>query len=72
MKVKVKFFICQWDNYQGSSGKIIELERIFTLNDNILLIEVQDNCIELINHLGYFDSWGEKKFSGKGLISITI
>lgn len=33
--VKIKFFHHEWDNYQGASGKVFEMEKIVALNDDV-------------------------------------
>lgn len=72
MKIKVVFFIHEWDNYQGGSSKVIEMCKLIEVDENIKISSVRDVVVKEINNLGYKDDWGNDSFSGRGIIYINI
>ena len=72
INVKVKFFHHEWDNYQGASGKVLEMEQIITLNDDAKIFDVKNIVVSILNNMGYKDDWNRNDFSGRGLISVSV
>lgn len=73
--VRVKFFHNEWDNYQGASGKTIEIEKLIEIGDTYCIGEIRDIVISELNFMGYNDNNFEvpkTQFTGRGIISITI
>lgn len=72
MNIRVKFFSYEWDNYQGASGRVIELERTISVNDNVTLADVTSVVITIISQMGYKDHWSKSEFSGRGIINMSF
>ena len=70
--VKVKFFHHDWDNYQGASGRVFEMEQIVTLNDDAKIFDVKNIVVSILNNMGYKDDWNRNDFTGRGLISVSV
>lgn len=72
MEVLVKFWHLVYDNYQGASGKVMECEKIITVDNNLAISRLRDEIIYRLKQLNYHDSWVNDNFSGHGIISISI
>lgn len=72
INVRVKFFSYEWDNYQGASGRVIELERTISINDNVTVADANSVVIQIIGQMGYKDHLSKSEFSGRGLISVSL
>ena len=72
--VRVKFFHNEWNNYQGAVGKTIEIEKLIEIKDDVLACNLRDWIICELNSMNYNDNTFDKvmKFTGRGIISITI
>lgn len=70
--VRVKFFSFEWDNIQGASGRVVELERTIQINDATNIASVNGVVISILGQMGYKDSWHKDEFSGRGLISVSL
>ena len=70
--LKVKFFHHEWDNCQGASGKVFEMEQIITLNDDVKIFDVKNIVVSILDNMGYKDDWNRNDFTGRGLISVSI
>jgi len=72
VNVRVKFFSYEWDNYQGASGKVIEIERTISINDNVTVADVNSVVVQIISQMQFKDSWCEEEFTGRGLINVSF
>lgn len=70
--VKIKFIHLEWDNYQGGSGKVFEMEKIIQLPKETQIYDLKNECISWLNANGFCDSWHCKNYNGSGLISISF
>ena len=73
--VRVKFFHNEWDNYQSTSGKTIEIEKQIEVKEDVLARNLRDWVVCELDSMGYNDitfEYREMKFTGRGIISITI
>ncbi len=68
--VKIKFIHLEWDNYQGGSGKVFEMEKIIQLPKDTKITDLKSECISWLNVNGFCDSWMSKGYYGVGLISV--
>jgi|688.fasta_scaffold464600_5 hypothetical protein len=72
INIIVEFLSYEWDNYQGGSGIIVEMEKIIQVNEHTPLIDIKTIAVKYLNDLNYKDSWTSKTFSGYGLLNIRI
>lgn len=73
--VRVKFFHNEWDNYQGASGKTVEIEKQIEVKDDVLACNLRDWIISELNSMDFNDNtfeYPQIQFTGRGIISITI
>lgn len=70
--LRVKFFSYEWDNCQGASGKVIEIERTISVNDTLAVSNVNSVIIQIIDQMGYKDDWEKPGFTGRGLINVSL
>jgi hypothetical protein len=72
INIKVSFFNQEFDNYKGGSGKIIEMEKLIQLDEQVLISEIKVIVIKVLNECGYNDNWFKVGFTGRGIKNICI
>jgi len=72
MNAIVKFISYEWDNYQGASGKVVEIERVINLPDDMKISNVRDFVTGEISNMGFVNDWGRRIYNDQGIISIKI
>jgi hypothetical protein len=72
INIKVSFFHQEWDNYQGGSGKIIEMEKLIEVDQQVLISEIRSIVIKILNECDYHDNWSKNRFTGRGIKNISI
>jgi hypothetical protein len=70
--VKVTFVHYEWDNYQGSSGRVFKREELIELPGNIPISELRSECNNWLKEKGFINDWGLPVFHDRGIINITL